>query len=166
MRLVILAFMLFSTEMILAQTKVSSPDHGELEFNELDHGLASTEKGIVEEYKNSPSGTHGWLKDFVIIKVTDSIQVEKNANFGVVYMIKAQDTVDIAVDIEWIFPKKIKNDKGEKYKSIRYSTRRPTNIISASSYNLDQPYELVKGDWTMNIYLGNKLVNSRTFILY
>lgn len=166
MRLLILLFAFFSTGITSAQTKVSSAGYGELEFSELDHGLATTEKGVVEEFKNSPSGTHGWLKDFVITKMTDSIHIEKNANFGVVYIIKAKDTADINVDIEWIFPKTIKNDKGEKYKKFRYTTRRPTNIISASSYNLDEPYEMIKGNWTMNIYLEDKLVNTRTFILY
>jgi hypothetical protein len=88
------------------------------------------------------------------------------ANFGVVYIVNAKDTVDIDVVIEWIYPEKITNTNGEKFKSIKYSTRRPTNIPSASSYSLDEPYEMVKGEWKMNIYIENKRVCSKTFILY
>jgi hypothetical protein len=88
------------------------------------------------------------------------------ANFGVVYIVNGRDKINIDVVIEWIFPEKITNDKGEKFKSIKYTTKRPTNIPSASSYSLDEPYEMVKGDWKMNIYIENKRVCSRTFVLY
>lgn len=147
------------------QTKIKSKKHGVLEFVELDHGIAKVAGGKSEPLKNSPNG-HVWLEDFEIIKVTDSVPVELKTNFGVVYGIKAKDSVDINVDIEWIFPEKITNEKGETFKSFRYTTKRPTNTPSASSYSLDAPYEMVKGDWKVNIYIEDKLMYSRTFILY
>ena len=149
-----------------AQTTLVSKTAGPLEFVELEYGLASVAGRTTVEEKATPTGNRGWLEDFVIIKVTDSVQVVRKANFGVVYMIKAKDTVDIDVQIEWIYPEKITNDKGEKFKSIKYTTQRPTNIPSASSYSLDEPYEMVKGRWTMNLYLENKKVYSRSFVLY
>ncbi len=144
----------------------STATNGTLEFVELDHGLAEVVGGTVEKLKNTPTGEHRWLKDFVITKVTDSIEVVPKANFGVVYLVKAKDTVDIDVVIEWIYPERITNEKGEKFKSIKYTTRRPTNIPSASSYSLDAPYEMVKGNWQMNIYIVKKLVYTKTFFLY
>jgi len=116
--------------------------------------------------KNTPTGVHGWLKDFAIIKVTDSVRTIPKTNFGVVYLIKATDTIDINVEIEWIYPTEVTNEKGEHFKSIKYTTKRPTNIPSASSYSLDEPYELVNGKWTMNIYIENKPVYTKTFFLY
>ena len=149
-----------------AQTTFVSKTAGRLEFVELEYGIASVVPGTTVEAKNSPTGTRGWLEDYVINKVTDSVQVIRKANFGVVYMVKAIDTVDIDVQIEWIYPEQITNDKGEKFKSIKYTTQRPTNIPSASSYSLDEPYEMVKGRWTMNLYLENKKVYTRSFVLY
>jgi hypothetical protein len=149
-----------------AQTSVSSKKNSVLEFVELDHGLANVVRERVEKLDNTPTGTHGWLKDFVITNVTDSIEILPKANFGVVYMVKAKDTVDIDVIIEWIYPEKITNEKGEKFKSVKYTTKRPTNIPSASSYSLDAPYEMVKGNWELNIYLEKKKVYTRTFFLY
>ncbi len=148
-----------------AQTTVVTKQYGTLEFTELDHGIASKVEGTTEAAK-TPSGTHGWLADFVITDVTDSIPLIHKKTFGVVYIMGAKDAMDVGVDIEWIYPQKIKNDKGEKFKSIRYSTRRPTNIPSASSYSLDQDYEMVKGKWVLNIYVEDKKVFSRAFILY
>src|SRR5262249_9390101 len=119
-----------------------------------------------EDLKNTPTGTHSWLKDFEIINVSDSIQVQPKANFGIVYEMDSKDTIDIDVAIEWIYPQEITNEKGQKFKSIRYTTTRPTNIPSASSYSLDEPYEMVKGNWQLNIYVEKTRVLSRTFILY
>ncbi len=166
MKLILLVATILFTKIACAQTNVESTTNGPLQFIELDHGVAEVVDGKVEKLKSSPTGTHGWLADFVITKVTDSVEAVIKNNFGVVYQIKAKDTVDIDVVIEWIYPEKITNDKGKKFKSIKYTTHRPTNIPSASSYSLDAPYELVKGNWTMNIYLENKMVYSRTFFLY
>jgi hypothetical protein len=166
MRILFFVAALFLANISLGQGKVESKKYGTLEFVELDHGLAKVEGRKNEALTRSPTGNRGLLDDFQIVNVTDSIQVEEKANFGTVYMVKATDTVDIEVVIEWIYPKKIKNEKGEQFKKIKYSTVRPTNTPTASSYSLDAPYEMVKGEWTMNIYLEDKKVYTRTFILF
>lgn len=162
--LTILTVFVFTTT--FAQVTVSSKTYGSLEFSELNHGLAKVKEGTREEARNTPTGTRGLLEDFEIVSQSDSVRITPKANFGVVFMVKAKDTLDIEVVIEWIFPEKITNDKGEKFKSVKYPTRRPTNTPSASSYSLDEPYEMVKGNWKMNIYVENKKVCSRTFFLY
>jgi hypothetical protein len=160
----LLSFFILQT--IFSQTTIKSKAFGKLDFKELDYGQAKVKSGTTEELNNSPTGTHGWLSDFVIIKHSDSIQALKKTTFGVVYIVTAKDTVNINIDIEWIYPEKITNEKGEKFKSIRFTTKRPTNIPSASSYSLDEPYELIKGKWEMNLYIENKRVYSKTFVLY
>ncbi len=166
MKIFILTFSLLISLPLFAQTKIESQKFGTLQFVELDYGLAKVEEGISEKLEGTPTKTHGWLKDLMIIKVTDSIHIEEKANFGVVYEVRAKDSVDINVDIEWIYPKTVKNEKGEKFKSIRYTTTRPTNTPSASSYSLDAPYEMVPGTWVENLYIENKLVHTRSFFLY
>jgi hypothetical protein len=166
MKFTITLLSLLFFQQTFSQTVITSRSYGDLTIKELDHGLAKVEQGKDEVLKNSPTGTHNWLNDFEIISVSDSIQVQPKANFGVVYVVNAKDTIDIDVTIEWIYPQEITNEKGEKFKSIKYTTKRPTNIPSASSYNLDEPYEMVKGNWQLNIYIEKKRVLSRSFILY
>ncbi|MBZ4034486.1 DUF3859 domain-containing protein [Flavobacterium sp. 17A] len=156
----------FILQTLFSQTTIKSKAYGDLVFKELTYGQAKVKSGETLALSSSPTGTQGWLEDFQIIKKTDSVQAVKKANFGLVYIVTAKDTVDINIDIEWIYPSKITNDKGEKFKSIRYTTKRPTNIVSASSYSLDEPYEMVKGNWEMNIFIDNKRVCSKTFVLY
>ena len=166
MRIILWLLALTCLQTATAQITVNSKNYGKLAFEELEYGQARVVGRSEETNQKTPTGTRGWLQDFEIIAITDSIRIASKADFGVVYMIHAADTVDIAVDLEWIYPQKIINDKGEAFKSIRYTTQRPTNIPSASSYSLDEPYEMVKGPWKLNIYIENKKVFSRTFILY
>jgi hypothetical protein len=166
MKIMFVFVTLFLSSVSFGQTAVKSKSFGVVEFKELDYGLAKVKDGTTEKQDNSPTGTHGWLSDFEIVNQTDSIQVLPKSNFGVVYIINARDTVDIDVTIEWIYPQKIVNDKGEKFKSIKYKTKRPTNTPSASSYSLDEPYEMIRGTWEMNIYVENKRVSNRKFVLY
>ena len=153
MKVILTLITLFTFQTLFAQTTIKSKTYGDLEFKELDYGLARVKGRKSEKLTTSPTGTHGWLEDFEIIDKTTSIQALAKANFGVVYIVNSKDTVDIDVVIEWIYPKKITNDKGQEFKSIKYTTKRPTNIPSASSYSLDEPYETIKGDWKMNIYI-------------
>ncbi|MEO5942184.1 MAG: DUF3859 domain-containing protein [Ferruginibacter sp.] len=166
MKLISTLLTLLILQTAFAQTTINSKTYGILEFKELDYGLAKVKDGTTEKVSNTPTGTHGWLADFEIIEKTDSIKALPKANFGVVYIVNSKDTVNIEIAIEWIYPEKITNEKGEKFNSIKYTTKRPTNIPSASSYSLDEPYETIKGDWKMNIYIENKRVCSRTFVLY
>ncbi len=166
MRFVTPLFFLIMSFSLSAQNSIETKQYGTLTFDELDHGLAKAVNGTTEVLKGSPIKTHQWLKDFEIVKVTDSIQVEPGAKFGVVYEIKSADSFVLKMDAEWVYPTTLKNEDGKKFKSIRYTTQRPTNTMAASSYSLDAPYEMVTGDWVLNLYVDNKLLYTKTFFLY
>jgi len=160
------SIIIFATFLLAYTSSAQTGQEQEVKFVEINHGVAEVVLGTTEVLKNSPTGNRGYLSGFAITKTTDSVHTELKANFGVEYMLVSKDTVDIEVVIEWIFPEKIKNDEGKKFKSLKYSTQRPTNIPTASSYSLDKNFELVKGEWKMNIYVKEKLLYSKTFILY
>lgn len=161
-------FYLFLLALLISQAGFSQKTgkYGDLKFEEINYGRVVTKNGTIRETKDSPTGKHRWGDNLKLIRTTDSIPIFKNAAFGVIYNIKAKDTIDIDVDVEWIFPKTITNDKGQQFKSIRYTTKRPTNILSASSYTLEERYEMIKGNWILNIYIENKQVYSKTFVLF
>lgn len=166
MRLTLVFLSMLFFQISFSQKSITTTAYGPLTIKEFDHGLAKVENGKTDTLSSSPSGTHNWLEDFKIISVTDSIQAQPKANFGSVYIINAKESVDIDVVIEWIYPKEVTNAKGKKFKSFTYGTKRPTNTVTASSYSLDEPYELVKGNWQLNVYIEKQQVLGRTFIVY
>lgn len=165
MKLTLFIIALFSSINLFAQNTISSKKNGTLTYEMMSYGIMNAVEGTVEKSK-TPTGTHGWLADLGLQKETDSIPIKPKQNFGIIYIVKAKDTTDIEIDIEWIYPAKIVNEQGESFKSIRYPTKRPTNTPSGSSYSLDAPYEMVKGKWTINIYVENKKVGTKSFIVY
>jgi hypothetical protein len=137
-----------------------------IEFVEINYGMVKVSRERTEIQANSPTGSRGILESFEFINITDSVPAVLKNNFGIEYMLKATDSTEIDVTIEWIYPEKIINTEGKKFKTIKYTTQRYTNEPTFSSYSLDEPYELVKGKWKMNIYAYNKLLYSKTFILF
>lgn len=137
-----------------------------VEFVEINHGMLKVGGEKTQVLANSPTGSRGLLETFEFIKVTDSVPAVLKNNFGIEYMLKTPDSTDIDVTIEWIYPEKIENNEGKKFKSIKYTTQRYTNEPTLSSYSLDEPYEVVKGTWTMRIYAYSKLLYTKSFVLY
>ncbi|MCW3467625.1 DUF3859 domain-containing protein [Chitinophaga nivalis] len=166
MKIIVFIIILFSNVSLFAQTTLKSKKNGTLNFSILDYGITQVVHGSIEQLKASPTGTRGWLKDLQMLKVTDSIPLKLEQNFGIIYLVEAKDTIDIDVDIEWIYPDKITNEQGETFKSIRYTTKRPTNIPSGSTYGLNAPYEMVQGKWVINIYIENKKMGSKSFLVF
>ena len=136
-----------------------------IEFVEINHGMVKVSREKTEKLANSPTGSRGVLESFEFINITDTVPAVLKNNFGIEYMLNTADSTEIDVTIEWIYPEKIINTEGKKFKTIKYTTQRYTNEPTFSSYSLDEPYELVKGKWKMNIYAYNKLLYSKTFIL-
>jgi hypothetical protein len=166
MRIAFLVISILCSVQLFAQKTFDSKKYGTLKFTVLYYGITKGFGGQDDQMAGTPTGTHRWLDDLDLIKKTDSIPMELKQSFGLIYQVEAKDTFDMDVDIEWIYPKKITNEKGEEFKSIRYTSKRPTNIPSGSNYSLNAPYEMVKGKWTVNIYIDDKKMTSKTFIVY
>lgn len=166
MKILVFVIALLSSISLFAQTTLESKKNGTLSFSVLDYGITETVVGKVDHLNTSPTGTHVWLEDLQMVKVTDSIPLKLKQNFGIVYRVAAKDTTYIDVDIEWIYPEKITNEKGNTFKSFRYTTQRPTNIPSGSTYSLDAPYEMVKGKWVVNIFIEDKKMGSKSFFVF
>ena len=114
----------------------------------------------------SASIEHSVLDSVLLIKRTEKITARLGIEFGVEYILKSSLNDTISLDIEWIYPKEIIDpvDK-KKVKSIRYGIDLPANFINNGNYKLENAFEVVKGNWQLNIYYKSKLIYRRKFIL-
>lgn len=58
---------LFVFQISFSQTTINSKTKGDLEFKELEYGLAKVKGGTIEKLISSPTGTYVWLDDFEIV---------------------------------------------------------------------------------------------------
>lgn len=153
--------LLFSSTTINAQN-TSGDELSNYKFIELGHGLAP-------DYIPS-ADTIPWNKrpiyKFKIIKTTDSIPAKLHTVFGIEFKITGKQTPDLAYTVEWVYPKPIKEPDGRLYGAVKTGNSMSTNKETNASFYLNETYELVKGNWKLNVYIEKKLVYSHVFILY
>jgi hypothetical protein len=138
-----------------------------LKLQEITFGQATSTVVTKEAMENSPSGDHRLVENQVFTKKTNRIEAKKGVEFGVEYKLVSKQTDTVGLEIEWIFPNPIIDpQKHTTYKSLRYPIGLPLNFINASTYSLDNDFEVVKGTWQLNIYYSDKIIYTRKFELY
>lgn len=140
-------------------------DH-KFKFDEIATGTFTKGKVIEQEQMaGSPTGTHGVIEQQSLIEKTQSVEAKIGAAFGVEYKLAGKKNDTIPIELEWVFPSDMTDQKGNRYSSIRYPVDLPANLVNASVYSLDNDYEVLKGTWTLNIYYHDKVIFSRKFDL-
>ena len=136
-----------------------------LEVKQLNYGICESRKINTIEDAITPSGKEYIATGFKLVEKTDTIPAVLGKEFGVQYFIKCKRTKNIKVENIWIFPSEIINDKGEKFKGIRYTVSKPTNHATFTSYYLSEEYETKKGEWIFQMYYQDTLLYEKKFIL-
>jgi len=142
--------------------KVTTADTARLKFTELAHGISADYVTV--------SDTIPWHKrpvyQFQVVKSTDSVPAKIHTVFGVSFKITGKDTLDLACTTEWIYPQPIKEQDGNLYRAVRTTMSVPANVGKYIAYFLNEPWQLMKGKWKLNVYVENKLLYSHHFLLY
>jgi hypothetical protein len=136
------------------------------EFIEKSYGIYKSHISTKDATISSTSVEHSVLDGISLVKKTQKITAILGVEFGVEYFLKSSLNDTIPLEIEWIYPKDIIDPASKKkVKSIRYGINLPVNFINNGNYTLEKPFEVVKGNWKLNIYYKNKVIYRREFIL-
>lgn len=136
-----------------------------LEVKELEFGICETKTVVNEQMENSPSGTYTLSRGFKIVDKTDSITAKLGQKFGVKFIMQSDVNKNLSIEQVWIFPETITNDKGEKFKELRYTVNKPTNEKTYSTYTLEKNFEVVKGEWIYQMFYNDSKIYEKTFYL-
>lgn len=137
-----------------------------VKLKEVSYGYYTSQIVEKEAMDNAPTGNHSVVKNQVLIKQTDKIPAKIGSEFGTVYQLKGHAKDSVQLDIEWVYPHEIVDTaKHIKYKNVRYSLYVPGNATNGSTYTLEESFEVVTGDWQINIYNRGKLLYTKTFVL-
>jgi hypothetical protein len=134
-----------------------------VDFVELNYGICDQDLLKYKKQKNTPTGTRGVVSGFNLIEQTDTIPGEKGLTFGVEYLLKSKMRGHITIEQVWVFPTIVTNEKGEKYKEIRYPFSKPTNKKTATTFTFVEDYEIVKGEWKYQLFFKGDLLYERKF---
>lgn len=137
----------------------------EVDFKELKYGICETEAIYSEKMTSSPSGKRTYSSGFKLLEQTERVPAILGQKFGIEYEITSSFTGEITVEQVWIFPTKIRDENGGEFKEVRYKIDKSTNERTYSTYTLEKDYEVVKGEWTYQMYFNGKRIHERKFYL-
>lgn len=143
--------------------KMSNDSSSKVSFKEFGYGICETKSVYNEEMENSPSRNHTLSTRFTLIQQTDRVPGKIGQKFGIEYKIKSNITRDILVEQVWIFPKPITDEKGKEFKELRYKMEKSTNDKTFSTYVMEKDYEVVKGEWTYQMFCDGDKIYERKF---
>ena len=136
-------------------------------FSELSYGMYASQTIEKEKMDESPSGDHKVVAKQVLLKKTERVLAKIGSEFGTEYKLVGDSKDTVTLQLEWIFPHEMTDPvKKVSFKSIKYPIDLPVNAANASTYSLDNDFEVVKGAWQLNIYYKDKIIYSKKFELY
>ena len=166
MRTILLISLLLVASAGFSQASNKPEQKKPFKFIELNHGLGALKEPKQSKNRDSSVWGKNPYKPFKVVISTDSVPAKLNYVFGVEFKVAGKDTPDLAYTQEWIYPTPMKEDDGRKYRSAKINAAMSTNTANTCNYTFNESYELLKGNWKLNIYVENELMYSHTFIVY
>ena len=136
----------------------------QVSLKEISYGTYHTAGGTVES-KDSPTGRHSVITNFSLIHQTDTIDVALGETFGMEYSIVSKTKKMVNIKRVWELPKAMVDGRGNTFKEISREEEENVNVNTITTYELEEDFELLPGNWTLKFYYENKLLYQRTFVL-
>ena len=136
-----------------------------VKFRELNYGITVATEQFTKVDNESPSGIHSFSSDYVLLEKTDTIKAEIGNRFGVYYILESNVDEWIPIRQVWIYPEKVIDENGNSFKKLDYIIEKPTNDDRWSAYKFEKECELVKGEWTFQVFYGKKKLYERKFYI-
>ncbi|MBL0358947.1 MAG: DUF3859 domain-containing protein [Chitinophagaceae bacterium] len=166
MKSILLFILILATDTVFSQVTKAPEEKVLYQFIELNHGLGAPREKVPANNKDSSAWSRRPPQEFKVIKATDSVPAILNTVFGVEFKVIAVQSTDVPYTVEWIYPIPMKEKDGTKYRAYKSSGRLWPNKPTGRYFELDEPYELLKGLWELNIYIENELKYSHRFIVH
>ena len=131
----------------------------------LDCGIYLDTHQFDLAYSNSPTGRLLVSNHEMLLKQTVTVPAKISTLFGFGFVVHGRrDGAPIQLRLVYLFPDMI--DPSSRRKSNRCEVKKivkPEDNNSQMLWNFTEPFELVTGKWTFQIYEGNELILYKNF---
>jgi hypothetical protein len=140
-----------------------TPEKQTIRFVEMSHGLAKKADLSTEENGLSSDGEQA--DDFSVAKTVDTIEAKQGVRFGIRYTLESNQDMAVSLRQVWIFPDSMRDEEGGVFKEVSRELNTTPNEETFASYQLDYPYEVMRGKWQLRFYYKNHLLYRKIFVL-
>lgn len=138
----------------------------EVKIKEISHGIYESNKEMVFDLEDSPSGNYTIGYDLELKEITDTIPAQVGIKFGFMYQLITEFNQEPLITEEvWTSPKEIVNKEGEKFKEIRIESEVEANKGIYSMYFFEEPFEVIPGEWKFQLFYGGKELYKKSFFV-
>jgi len=135
-------------------------------LKEVNYGIFATRNGVKFDSTSSPSGNQSYGGEYGLKQQTDTIPAEINIEFGLSYDIDIGDQESIFIEKVWTYPKDIITPEGKRFKQLRTESEITAKTKSYyTSYIFEEPFEIVKGEWKLEIFHEGRQLYERSFFI-
>jgi hypothetical protein len=132
----------------------------------VESGIYKSDAVSIVESDSSTSGYYEILGNTTLVRTTDSFKLEKDIEFGIWYVVHAEDNEYYEIELVIHHPTFFDKDR-RKYTSFSKLTDRvKANTPRYIGTYLDKEYELVNGKWMFEIKYNNIIMAKKVFKIY
>jgi hypothetical protein len=118
---------------------------------------------------NVTTGAINQVKDATLLRQTKDVPAEAGLTFGFRYRVTGSNQGDpVTLKMVTRFPPQGLRDPGRQTTHFvnEYKSERVVGETALRTYTFDYSWEVVTGDWTLEIWLGDQKLAERTFHVY
>lgn len=133
-------------------------------LSESGHGIFSENSDEIP-LKNTPTGTHRVITDFELLKSCDTIPAKLGLIFGISYSIFDSKSDSVWITSKWHLPDTMMNNQGQKFQLLTRTRKCDVHNSQITNYKFDERFEMIPGDWTLQLLDGKRLLLEKKFIV-
>ena len=131
----------------------------------LDFGIYSRDIVSADKNSNVATGRINISQNFKLVQKTDTVVMKKGTTFGVRYETVGKPKGQ-QVKLTWVmrFPEQgLVDPKGQHFYANEFARDHVIGDESFRAYSLDEPWELVPGEWVFEFWDGPRKVGEQRF---
>jgi hypothetical protein len=145
----------------------SAIDVDRIEFTK--YGIFKMDITKTVDGQDTGARTISEVKNWRIVETTNKIPAKIGTSFGVEYFVSGSPN-DSKVNIieKWVFPSKgILNPRDNKtYYNYEAQATIPPGTRRFIYMGLENEYDLIPGEWTLQLFYGDRKLAEKTFFVY
>ncbi len=141
------------------------PSGRRLQYERLSFGIYEVVAGETEALPHTAAAAFKMVSDFKLIKETHFIPARPGLTFGISFMVSGGET-DEDIPMTWItrFPHGgVVADDGIAFELDRSVCDVPIGKVSFLCYSFDNVWEMVPGDWHLELWHEDHLIADNAF---
>lgn len=143
------------------RTELSKTKSSRVAVKSYDYGIYDTNKDTAENADSLPADGKKLACKCVLIKQTNEIPLSLGTSFGIRFMIISKCNITVNVKIK--HPKIVNPADNKESYQVEGSITKIPDVIQYTGYKFDNQYEMVPGEWIIELWHENKMLLQQKF---